>query len=226
MAFPAVGGSQTSFNSVNSLTLACAMPASVAASDLLLLFVAHDGTGTGSCDSGFNELKDHAGTGFTDHIFYKIAAGGETSATFTCSVSERSNALAVKITASTWHGTTPPEVNTVVTGNSVSPDPGSITPSWGAADTLYIAVGFWDTGDVTGYPSTYPDNRLPFTLTATAASTAYGAIATRNLNATSDDPGAFTIAIETWAAYAMAVRPAVAANPSYQPRVYPHLLPQ
>ncbi len=212
MSFPIVQGVTTSTQAANSTTTVINLPPGVAAGELVLAFLGTDsGAGANTWPSPWVELKDDAGTGFEAGIAYLIASGGETSVTVTHST-ERGNAIAMRISG--WHGTTPPEVTTAATGSSTTPNPGSLTPSWGADDTLWIAAMFADDSavpfPVTAWPTNYTDNQ---TQGSTAASACDVAIATRNLNAASEDPGTFTMTgTETWSAYTVAVRPAAAGG--------------
>lgn len=212
MAFPVVQGVATSTRSSNATTTVVTFDAAASAGDLILVFHGSDsGAGANTYPAGWVELVDAAGSGFQASIAYLIATGGETSVTVT-HTSERANAIAVRISG--WHGTTAPEVSTAATGSSTQPNPGSLTPSWGADDTLWIAAAFADDSatpfPITAWPTNYASNQ---TQGSTAASAADVAIATRNLNAASEDPGAFTMtATETWSAYTVAVRPAAAGG--------------
>lgn len=106
------------------------------------------------------------------------------------------------------HASSMPEAATAA-GNS-SPDPPSLTPSWGARDTAWLAVcSVKNTTDITGFPTNYTpvDEQVSGTSVATRATLG---TADRNLNATSDDPSAFTIVAtpRLWVAGTIAIRPA------------------
>lgn len=199
---------QTSDRSPNSSTPTVTLPANVAAGDLVLAFVMQDGSGTFTWPSPWVELVDETGTGFSSHIAYLVASGGETTVVPTSTISERSNHIAVRIPAAEWHGTTPPEVSASASGNDTNPDPPSLSPSWGAENTTWVAaIGTDDSAapfPVTGWPTGYDSNQ---TQESTATSAADVAIAIKQATAASDDPSAFTIGKETWLAYTLAVRP-------------------
>lgn len=221
MAFPTIFSNALSNTTPNNTTSTVTLPASIAVGDLILAFVAADAVaGAMTWPSPWVKILDHAGTGFVISVGYLIAAGGETSVGVT-HTTERSNHIAVRIKAAEWHGTSPPEVNTAVTGLSVSPDPGSLAPSWGAADTLWVAFLGCDDFSVpfpiTGWPTSYADSQLEKNTSTSAGDVA---IASRGLNATSDDPGAFTMTVtEDWSAFTLAVRPPQLAGrrPIYRP---------
>ena len=215
-AFPTVVGtnnSQTVTNSAPTIDL----PAGIASGDLIIVFLAQDGAATATWPSPWVELVDeNAGTAANLHVAYLIASGGETTVAPTMSFAERSQHLAIRISAASWHGTTPPEVAAAVAGTSAAPNSGSLTPSWGSVDTLWITTFGIDqpassgnpvTFPVTGWPTNYTDNNL--SNGESDNSTAGIALATRNLATATQDPGAFTTTgSDDWVASTIAVRPA------------------
>jgi len=86
-----------------------------------------------------------------------------------------------------------------------SPDPPSLTPTWGAKDTLWIAMCGNDNDAVTAGPASYSS------FTAVSESDANMGFAYRELNAATEDPGAFTISGDEWNAMTFAVEPSGAA---------------
>ena len=203
MAFPQIAGSQLSNEAANTTNHDVTLPASVAAGDLLIAVVFHDGNSTFTWPGSWQELADgNIGTVASMTVGYLIASGGETTVAVTSTGSERSTHIAVRITG--WHGTTPPEISTATTGTSTAPNSGSVTASWGSADNLFIALYGVDSGNVTAYA--LPDNNIA---SQTTASAAYGAICSDELAQATLDPGAFTnSASDDWRAYTIVVRPA------------------
>ena len=225
MAFPQIAGSALS--QAGSATPSYSLPAGVAAGDLVFAFIFRDVTAndpTITWPGSWQPLEAYAGTHFAVYIGYLVASGGETTVQPTFPISERGMAIAVRIAAADWHGTTPPEISTVVDGASANPDPGSLAPSWGAEDSLWIVVAGADSFGLvapTAYPANYNDNQLS---QHTQTSSGHGAIATRELNAASEDPGAFTLGIsESWGAWTIAVRP-VAGGGGVQQDITPDAL--
>lgn len=101
-----------------------------------------------------------------------------------------------------------PEVGTVASGNSANPNPPSETPSWGAQNTLWIATASLKDNpapsSVSSWPTNYADNRT--SVTAVANNLEIYA-ASRTLNASSEDPGTYTMAnSRDWASQTIAVR--------------------
>lgn len=143
-------------------------------------------------------------------IAYQIANGSEgASVTFTTSATNRCVYVSRRITGA--HASAAPEatINPLVASTNGNPNPPSITPSWGAADNLYIA-GFASIGSadaVSAYPTNYTDSQ--FNKNANAAS--MGSASRQVTNSTTEDPGTYTISPnQVWTAYTIAVRPAAA----------------
>ena len=214
-AFPQVAGTATSSRASAALDDPVTLPASVAAGDLIIVFHFSDSGLTRTFPGSWAEIKDAscAGPACTVGVAYLIASGGETSVTVTKSLSERFSAIAVRISAVSWHGTTPPEISTGATGSSANPNPNAVTASWGSADNLFIAAMAWDDSDGGDAMSAYPTNYTGNQNTGPNISSAgRGAIASREFAAASDDPGTFTIPSDQWWAGTVVVRPAAGGD--------------
>lgn len=212
MAFPTVqdsdtkNGTQTS-NS-NSWTLT--YPTNIAAGDLLIAFVGSDGQPSPTFPTGWTAIGAGrwlaTASAATLIAYYKIADGTESgNFTLSLSTSEQGAWRIVRITG--WHGTTPPEAGTANANNTDTPDPPSLSPSWGAADTLWFAAEAADGGatSVSTYPTNYTNG---FSDSSGGGTGGHLGTARRNVNATSEDPGTFLLsATEQWAAQTIAVRP-------------------
>lgn len=187
------------------------MPASIASGDLLIASVGvrNPGTWTLPAGGGWNVLEEKAGGGTVGEtgVWYKIATGSEGSTqTWTAGTATTGAWHVRKITG--WHGTTPPE-RVAVNGDAASVNPPNLAPSWGADDTLWIALAGSSANTMTfsAAPSSFTS------LTSTTASSGGGASnmgsATYQLNSASLDPGTFTTSTNRWwAAFTIAVRPA------------------
>ena len=216
-AFPQVVGSQLSSRASAEIDDSVTLPASVASGDLIIVFHYSDSGLTRTFPSPWVEIKDAACSGPSCNIGvgYLIASGGETSVTVTKSGAERFSAIAVRISAASWHGVTPPEISTGASGSSANPGPDAVTASWGSADNLFIAAMAWDDSDggdtVSAYPTNYTGNQIT---SANVSSAGRGAIASRELAAASDDPGTFTIPSDQWWAGTVVVRPSAGGGNS------------
>jgi len=200
-----VFGTDTTNHNVN-------MPATVNAGGLLIVLFTNDGSATVTTPAGWTALASNSANGAVRlSVYYKIAAGteGGTTVNFVTSASEEAAAQVYRIT--NWHGTTPPEISTAVTGTSTAPNPASLNPAgWDVADTLWLAVAGQDRGDQSGttaYPASYTDGISILSSDGTGSCRTHSA--RRVLAAASEDPGAFTIPVsEEWVAFTIAVRPA------------------
>jgi len=187
------------------------MPATVNAGDLLIVLFTNDGSATVTTPSGWTALASNSVNGAVRlSVYYKIAAGteGGTTVNFVTSASEEAAAQVYRIT--NWHGTTPPEISTAVTGTSTAPNPASLNPAgWDVADTLWLAVAGQDRGDqlgTTAYPASYTDGISILSSDGIGSCRTHSA--RRVLAAASENPGAFTIPVsEEWVAFTIAVRP-------------------
>lgn len=215
MAFPTIAQIQLSSRASNAVDDTVTLPTStaIAAGDLIIIFHFTDGAALSATVPGsWVEIKDAAMAGSPNgrvFVAYLIASGGETSVTVTKGASERFTAIAIKVLAAEWHGVTPPEISTGATGTSATPDPDSLTASWGSADNLWVAIMGMDdslgTNTVDAYP--YASNNQKATAVSSAAG---GAICTTESAVATLDPSAYTIApSDEWWAGLMAIRPAV-----------------
>jgi hypothetical protein len=217
MAFPVVSASTPS-NAAANTSHTVNLPAGIGAGDLLLAYVTCDGlASTIDWPAGWDVIKEaeafNAQAGID--VAYRIADGGEGASiaiTFGASLAMASRVLRI----TSWHGTTPPEVSTGTNmgGGTTVPDPDALTPSWGPEDTLWLASLCHDSNPtVSAYPSDYTDGE-----DVVNAATNGFALARRELNAASEDPGTFTIgATQECFAFTVAVRPAGGGPPPETP---------
>lgn len=188
-------------------------PATVNADQLLLYFGGCDGTGdfpniTGV--TGITELYSATNNSHGSAIYWLKAIGDEDGTTFNVHVSSSEELNFYCLAIDGWDGVTAPEFTGPNTATSTVPNPPSITPSWGAEDTMYIALTTWNTdaGTVT-FPTNYDDNQNDSQV-GTVCGTAY---ASREINGSPEDPGTFTVTSVAWAAFTIAVRPASGVTP-------------
>lgn len=166
---------------------------------------------------GFTEFADQAGTATMGMgLAYKWSTGSETG-TFTVTSADTSTNDSVCFIMSIpgAHPTSPPEAGTMATGTGAS-NPDNFTPSWGAADILWIAMaGSGETSTAGSYTgvSTAPTNYGDLSvsgITADVVGGVEGGLAFRQLNAASEDVGTFgnDTSNARDAAILIAVRPA------------------
>ncbi len=207
----------TSF-AADSTTHNVQMPATVNAGDLLIAFIATDGTPGLTTPSGwtwFFGWDSWQGTGNKFSMYAKKAVGteGGTTVNFVTSVAEKAAAQVYRITGWRDSGTITNDIEWANAGaTSTTPDPPSLNPvNWDVEGTLWIAsYGAEDNDDLTSYPTgysggTFTKSDVPLSTTSTSMASAW-----RNLAAASEDPGTFTTAASKfWIASTVAVRPAV-----------------
>lgn len=186
------------------------LPAGIVAGDLLLVFFAADITGVTPLITFPNEGVDWIQLFETEvagavnfAVAYRIADGGE-GANIVVTTSQNDCSAYTTYRISGYSGV--PEVPAAATGSSANPNPPSLTPSWGASDTLWFACQGNDHLDqVTVYPTDYTDGRNDWGNHANGCGVG---TARRELNAVSEDPGTFTLAAgEEWVANTIAIRP-------------------
>jgi hypothetical protein len=179
----------------------------ISAGDLLVVVFASDGNPTVTFPAGWYQLFQTAYSSYVKlGVWYRIADGEEgDTITVTTSASEGISSLCYRITG--YSGV--PEVGTAVTSSgSTTPNPPSLSPAWGALDTLWLACCANDDGTnyITAYPANYPignNNEYPDNSAGCGVATAF-----RELNADTEDPGTFTIdGSEQWVANTVAVKP-------------------
>lgn len=193
--------------------------------DLLIAIIClYQASATGntfsSWGAGFTEFGDSSSAtnpSMAMGCAYLISDGTETGTfTVTSSISGRAAMALMSVTG--WHGTTPPEAAFSAATSTTAQNPPNLDPSWSAAaeDILWIAVAAGGqtslTGSWTGITSA-PTNYVSYQESIIAGGDAIGACqiacAFRQLNASAENPGAFTTdtSPEIERAATIAVRP-------------------
>lgn len=181
------------------------LPANIASGDLLLLFITlrHPTSArTITTPTGWTNLYNVVGSGDLRRAacYYKVADGGE-GATVTVTASAASDWVSVSYRVTGYTGT--PESNTA-SGSSATPNPPSLTPSWGQDKTLWFASCHHIGGSgVTDIPDGFGN---------TVKRTDFGdfnniTVSELKQEATTKDPATFAIASNDWVAGTVAVQP-------------------
>lgn len=198
------------------------MPATVDAGDLLLCHIALEtanlgvptpGTPTGwtLLDSDETNSAKDAWTGW----FAKVADGTEDGGTVDFASSVNAVAAAQVHRVTSWFGSlTGVEIGISSNAAVSTPNPPSLTASWGSADNLwFVSCGsYTNLGTVSSYPSTFTNG----VQTLGGDTTDGAAIATAWLESATDtlDPGTFTLSeTERCHTNTIVVRPAAATDP-------------
>ena len=229
MAFPQVAASVTGLTATsNTASQVITLPTGRQVGELLLAAFALDLSNTNrtvTWPAGWTEILDTMGpVPANDGGFLSIGAricDGTEADTLTVTLdagTERGSFRSWRISG--WHGTTLPEVSIpVAQGVSTAPDPPSFSPSWGAADTLWIAIAAIDDGRtvVSAFPANYTNGASDQDGSAGGATIG---TARRELNTATENPGAFTLdSSHGWLAATLAVRPAGAPPSGYAAEV-------
>lgn len=181
--------------------------------------------------SGWTEFCDTGGTTSNMSIgaAYKWSTGSETGTIAVTQAATITGHAAMLIMAiSGAHATSPPEKGTQANGTSAAADPASFSPSWGADDTLWLAVGGCGetstTGSFTGIagPPTNYTNGVQTGISADVVGGLEAAVAFRQLNAASEDVGPRSVDVSNArnSAIVFAVRPAPPPAAQPPPDVY------
>lgn len=214
------GATKTFTNILNGLTKS--------SGDLLLaICVIYDGNSTNaefsSWTAGWTEFGDIATTTTMGiGAAYKFSNGAESGnlAVTTADTSANDSAMIVMAIPGA-HATSPPEIGGTSSGTTSTATPNSISPSWGAEDTLWIPIcGCGEdatTGSFTGItniPPTNYSNQLNTGISADVVGGIEAAVAFRQLNAASEDPGNFgnDTSNARWRCALIAVRPSSAVT--------------
>lgn len=216
MAFPVVEATAESATATAGTSHIVSLPAGIVSGELILILSAKGSTAaTFNALAGYSELVDeNAANAFTIWAHQGDGTEGAT-VTFTSSASTRSAEVSYRISGAQPLATQAPELSTVATGTSVNPNATTCTPTGGARDYLWITT-FAMAGEqadddtlVTATPTNYTNT---LEKTCGVAGTNLGgmiASAERQLNAASEDAGAWTaIDNAAWRAYTIAVHPA------------------
>lgn len=215
MAFPVVAS--TSVSSGTSSGISISLPAGTVAGDLLVLIAAFDGAVSETHDifvveSGWTRAALATAQGYVSGaVLWKVATGSD-AATVDLSgngAAEAGGVIAYRITG---HGgqveCAHTDNYTSVSDLSATPDSPALTPTWGAADTLWITAASVDnasrtyTADPAGYA-----NPVEYDGAASSAAVRTRAL-TKAANAATEDPGAYTVSVsEQWVAFTIAIKP-------------------
>lgn len=213
MTFPSVrsGHASTSFATAGT-TRGVVMPSTVESGDMLLVLLAisSEAFRTITPPAGWTSRKKYT-YGFygTMECFTKDTVAGTedgTTVNFTLDVAATGSAISLAIDDAQGELVFS---DLVVESFTATPNPPSLTSGFGAVDTLWLAwaTGRDDNASVSGFPASYT-HFTRSALTGHASQNITSALAGRQLNAASADPGTFTLSEAEYCGSAtIAVRP-------------------
>lgn len=207
--------SKHNVQNANSGSWTLVYPDNLVSGDLILALMGIDGSRSVTFPTGFTaNVLDVPGSAQMHAVAHKISDGTETG-NFTVSLNgnERGGWAVLRITG--WHGTTVPEITNSDHATNANPDPPSISPSWGAEDTLFIATFAADNGGWTmdAVPTGYTSGGAQ--ISSFGGGDAGMGYAYRSALVATENPGTFTISTATnnHVARTVAIRPAAVSGP-------------
>jgi hypothetical protein len=212
-----VAATRTTDGFTASVSKDCLLPTGIVSGDLLLLALRSAGADTHSTPTGWTQLVLNNQSDASDDrtsLWYRKADGSEVSPlTVSGTASLKFACLSWRITGAADPAIQPPQVSSVATGTSTSPNPGPLAPTGGTKMYLWIWLGGWE-GEQTSPPADPTPTNYGNKIGANSSN--FGntntncrlASVTRNSIASSEDPGSWTIsASDDWTAYTIAVHP-------------------
>lgn len=219
-AYPIVESTDTSIVPTQETSHTVDLPSGIESGDLLLMLFGAQAEVVITWPGGWTELDQHQNGDVTEGAggaAYRVATGSEGStATVTTNAITDSAHHTFRITDYTGV----PEISTVAYGTSSSPNPSSLTPSWGTSLTLWFTFFGGDhasPASVSSYPSSYGDGQA----TLSRDGYAWIASARRELASSSENPGSFTLSAvaDGWHVWTISVqgqrRPLVSKGDSF-----------
>jgi hypothetical protein len=208
MAFPQVRSTTSSEQNLDQTNQPHTLAGTINAGDLIVEIIALDSNTSLSWPAGWTNIAGLTGSPSSAmgvHARYKIADGTEDGTTITPVAGGAQKSTGICLVFFDYSGI--PEAAGANSGGGSGPNPPSLSPSWGAADTLWVA-GFGrddGRGSAVAYPANYGSGQI-FRAEGTAGGTALQ-LARRSLNAASEDPGAFGSVSNPNRAFTMAIQP-------------------
>lgn len=194
MAAFAVVQSTSSNTVASNTTHAVTMPSGITAGDVLLAFSTFDTNAAATPSAGWTTINSTtSGAGLRFNVLRKIAAGSDTL-TYTTGAGVTSAHAVYRI----YSNDTTTQNGTAATGTSTTPNPPSLDN--GASQKFIWIAAAGSTNAFSGYPTNYSDNQIN-----SGTGNAHVSVATRSLEASSEDPGTFTTTSGAWAAQTLSI---------------------
>lgn len=216
--FPTVSATNTS-NTSSGTTHTVNLPTGISSGNLLITLFTFTVNTTVTWPSGWNSIINAGGICGISQIRYKIADGTEGS-TMNLTVGSGGESAHHTYRITNWDGVTPPEGASVGSGGgTLTPNPPSLSPSWGAADNLWIAAmmpAFYTT-TLTSYPTNYSNG---LNNNSSGGAGCRLSSARRQLNTATEDPGNFTITASPSSPWSYAMTVAVKPAPAFTQRAF------
>lgn len=217
MAAPTIQTTAESATTTAGTSHTVTLPSGIVAGDLILILGAHVGSSTFNAVTGWTEfLDENAGAVRNAYGVARRADGTEgASLALTSSASEKPAFIAYRISGADEPALQAPTLSTVATGASSNPNATNCNPGT-SKDYLWISF-FTLAGEeadddtwCTAAPASYTGLLQKTAGVAGTNTSAIIATASRQLTASAEDAGSFTIVVtpvNTWRAFTLAVHP-------------------
>ncbi len=209
--YPVIAGTATSASESPTTTHTVTLPSNIQAGDLLLIFWADASSSTNlTTPGGWTNIYSSSGggSGYRRAAYYRFANGSEgSSVQFTTSGPERSAHNSYRIASGTYQGT--PSEGNINFGTSTNPDPPNLTSGFGSTYTLWLAASHSSSSSALTAPASYSDLVEVNTGAGspTASDNATMGTARRLTQASSENPGTFTLSQSaSWGANTVAIQ--------------------
>jgi hypothetical protein len=221
MAFPVVEARAESSVTSPGTSHPVTKPTGTAAGDVWVIFFGHPLACTLDALAGWTELVDTNSANGEKWLVRKCDGTEDATVTFTSSASTKSAHLCWRISGAVDLATQAPELSTVATGTSTTPDATTCTPTGGAKDYLWItaAVTAGEEADDDTWGGAAPSgfaNAIYKTTgtTGIVANNCSAEAADQQLNAASLDAAAWGANAQSlaWRAWTLAIHPPAAGQ--------------
>ncbi len=215
MAFAQIIDITTTPFGANTTDHVADLPAVVQPDQLLIALWCNDGNAAVTTPDGWTLIFSATSNSQVRFAAYALkAAGSEGGGTVNFVTAASETGVAKILRFANWYGTIASGVaQATAGGNNDSPNPPLLDPaSWDVEDTVWIACFGEDFGDaLLSYPANYGANQSWNSSAAGSGDCGLG-MATRNLAASSENPGTFSVDAGggAWVAATIAVRPGTA----------------
>lgn len=207
--FPATIDSTSGSEATATTSHTVTLPTGIVAGQLLLVLIGGENPSGTSFPAGWTELFDAGGSsaGWLAGA-WRVADGGESgSITVTTTGSVKSAWIVYRFSN---HNGTVEAATPVDQPGTASPDPPSLSPSWGSDKTKWLVAFAGESPSqraVSAYPTDYADDQLTAGTGNTAGADATIGAASRLLETATEDPGAFSLGgTGNWFAVTIAVQ--------------------
>ena len=206
MASPTTVAPTTTAFTATTVNHNVAMPATVNAGELLLLFFQENGTSAVTTPSGWSIVVARFGGSI---IYGKVAAGTEGGGGVNVITGSAETAVAHVYVVAGWGGSLTNDIAapTTATATSTNPDPPSASWTWGTVDILIItSAGYPANGSASAAPTNYTNLTSTNVATAGEEVSINTARRSRTAAASPENPGVFTFGTSTtWRANTVVV---------------------